>query len=405
LLNKKILVLTSTNLACNPRCLKEVKLLVDMGATVTVVAFKLHNWTTEKEREINNALPAVNFHYLEATRNDFLTWFLSSIIHKAGSIFSVVFPSNLLLSAMAISKRSWVLFNYIRKAGLKPDLIIAHNPPAFYPAYRLAKNTAIPFALDIEDYHPGEGTGESLKKSVTQVMKQLMPLAVYNSFASPLIKEHSEKLLINGRVNNGLVINNVFANAEFDYSIKKNTHSKLQLVWFSQFIDYGRGLEKILPALDKQSNGLTLTLIGNLRTAFFTNEISSRKYIHCIDSMSQKELHLQLSQYDAGLAIEDAGSDFNRDICLTNKIWSYFQAGLYIIASDTTAQQLFISQYAQNGICISLDAENLDHQINSLLQNKQQIRIAKSVRIEQAASVNWENESAILKQKWNDVLQ
>jgi hypothetical protein len=121
--------------------------------------------------------------------------------------------------------------------------------------------------------------------------------------------------------------------------------------------------------------------------------------------MSQKELHLQLSQYDAGLAIEDAGSDFNRDICLTNKIWSYFQAGLYIIASDTTAQQLFISQYAQNGICISLDAENLDHQINSLLQNKQQIRIAKSVRIEQAASVNWENESAILKQKWNDVLQ
>ncbi|MGZ3834694.1 MAG: hypothetical protein ACXVB0_14310 [Mucilaginibacter sp.] len=43
------------------------------------------------------------------------------------------------------------------------------------------------------------------------------------------------------------------------------------------------------------------------------------------------------SQFDIGLAAEKS-VPLNRDICLANKIFTYMQAGLVILASDTTAQ-------------------------------------------------------------------
>ena len=377
-----------------------------MQITVTVVAFNLHNWTTEKEKEINKELPNVNFHYLETTRIDFFNWLLASTLEKVGRLLFRCFPKNVFYSSMAVGKRSWLLLQWCKKTTEKPDLIIAHNPAAFYPSYWLAKKNAIPFALDIEDYHPGEGTDDILKKAIILLMKQLMPLAVYNSFASPLIKEYTEKLIPKLIVGKNIVVNNVFAADEFELlPFKKTDNEKLQLVWFSQFIDYGRGLEKLLPFLDENSKYLELTLIGNLREPFFLHEISNREYIHCLAPMSQKELNLQLSKYDVGLAIEDAGKDLNRDICLTNKIWAYFQAGLYVVASDTAAQQQFIQQHAPNGMCINLSSKTLDIEINALLQSKEQIRAAQPNRFAAATTFNWENESATLKAKWNGALQ
>lgn len=403
---KNILFLTSTNLSCNPRCLKEVKLLIDLGATVTVVAFNLYNWSDICEEGINKELPTVQFHYLETTRKDFIPWVLASLLEKSARALFQLFPKRNFFAAMAVSKRSWYLLRWIKGRKVKPDLIIAHNPAAFYPAYRIAKQHTIPFAIDLEDYHPGEGSDIVLQFAIALLMKQLMPLTVYNSFASPLIKEYTEKLIPELIVGKNIVVNNVFAADEFELlPFKKTDNEKLQLVWFSQFIDYGRGLEKLLPFLDANSKYLELTLIGNLREPFFIHEISNRKYINCLAPMSQKELNLQLSKYDVGLAIEDTSNDLNRDICLTNKIWAYFQAGLYVVASDTAAQQQFIQQHAQNGICINLSSKTLDIEINALLQNKEQIRTASAERFTNASMQTWENESNILKAKWNAVLQ
>ena len=68
-----MLLITSTNLACNPRCLKELRLLIALQAKVTVLAFNLHNWTTSKEVTLNNAP-------LELTRKEYelLLYFISN---------------------------------------------------------------------------------------------------------------------------------------------------------------------------------------------------------------------------------------------------------------------------------------------------------------------------------------
>ena len=400
---KHVLFLTSTNLCCNPRCLKEVRLLVEMNVSVTVVAFNLHNWTRENEKELNKELPSVNFHYLETTRKNLVSWFLPFIIEKSGRFLFSIFSTRLFCASIALSKRSWLLLNSCKITAEKHDLIIAHNPAAFYPAYWLAKKNNIPFAIDIEDYHPGENLPVSVKKSVTLLMKQLLPKAVYTSFASQLIKVNTEKLL--NATGSFIVINNLFSKDEFIEPVLNNYDTtKIKLVWFSQYIDYGRGLEKILPVLDKFQDDFELILIGKIREAFFKNELKDRNYICCKDSMPHAILQKELSKYDVGLAIEDGTIDFNRDICLTNKIWSYFQAGLFIIASDTEAQKVFIKEHPEHGVIASLVAEKVEVAMNDILLKMECIKASKPIRFQHASAYNWENESIKLKKKWKEIL-
>ena len=400
--DKHILLLTSTNLACNPRCLKELRLMVDMKISVTVVAFNLHNWSTEREKELNEELPGINYQYLESCRKDFFSWLLSSIFEKMGRVLIPFFSSNLSLYALAVSKRSWLLLSWCKSSTAKPDLIIAHNAAAFYPAYWLAKKNKIPFALDIEDYHPGETIPATVKKGVSILMKNLIEKSTYASYGSPLIMQYCEKLL---GVSNpcSFVINNFFPGSNFKDVVPVITE-KIQLVWFSQNIDKGRGLEELLSVFVFFDDVFELTLIGNPIESFCSKEIEDKKGISIINSVHPTVLNKMIGQFDIGLAIEP-GKDLNNTIALSNKILTYFQSGLFILASDTLAQQLFMQHHPGHGICSSLKKESLTHSFERLVKDKEQIRALRSKRFKNAAAFNWENESAVLKEKWEAIFQ
>ena len=124
-----------------------------------------------------------------------------------------------------------------------------------------------------------------------------------------------------------------------------------------------------------------------------------------MNPMPHAVLQMELSKYDVGLAIEDGKTDLNRNICLTNKILSYFQAGLFIIASDTKAQRMFMEEHLKHGICTSLSKEELFNTFVAVLKNQEQIRATKSTRHENASLHNWENESMALIKQWEAILQ
>ena len=100
------------------------------------------------------------------------------------------------------------------------------------------------------------------------------------------------------------------------------------------------------------------------------------------------------SQFDIGIATE-TGIPLNRDICLTNKVFTYTQCGLAMIVSDTQAQALFMEQYPDTGKlyqksnlqsltdCISFYLQNPDILYQTRLQNYQLGQTA----------LNWETES------------
>lgn len=403
-LKKDVLLLTSTNLACNPRCLKELRLLREQGHRVSLVAFELHNWTTDKEKLLREELAGVEFHYLDAGRHPLMPWLKATITEQLSRRLSALAPSHLWLAAMSINKRSWMLLQWVKRHGKKYDLIIAHNPPAFYAAAWLANATGSPYAIDIEDYHPGEGSGPFQSRCATVLMRRLLPGAAYVSFASPLIKEYSQRLVSPERSDNWVVVNNTFSRTEFVAPVPVEAAAPLRLIWFSQYINYGRGLEQLLPVLDEFGDKIRLTLVGSGREPFLGKETAGRKYVRVLDAMPQAEVHRSLSHYDVGLAIEDGSADINKDICISNKIWSYLLSGLYIVSSDTKGQLRFMEEHPGNGVCSSLQPADLRKAIVHLLDHLTAVREGRAARYAQGASAAWENESAHLAAQWKPIL-
>lgn len=398
---KHVLLFTSTNLTCNPRCLKEVRLLLLMGFEVSLVAFNLHNWTTKIEKDLQLELKGVHFYYLETTKQYFLLWLKATIVEKACKLLVRLFPSSIYLNTLALSKRSWLLLQWIKKKQPNPDFIIAHNPPTFYPAFFLSSKILKPFALDVEDFHPGEAIKTLEKKMVVVLMKQLLPKTIYVSFASSFINEYSNNLL-EKKIKNSITINNYFSQNEFTL-IDNQKLDKVQLVWFSQNIDFGRGLEELIIVCNRLKQFIELTLIGNPKKEFYDRYLSGNDSIHILKNLHPKKLNKLIGKYDIGLALEP-GKNLNNTLALSNKILSYFQAGLFIIASKTKAQKLFIQQHPTHGLCTSLSYISLEKTLKNSIQNLDQIRASKAKRFYEAAHNSWENESQLLVKQWKDIL-
>lgn len=397
-----MLLITSTNLACNPRCLKELRLLIALQAKVTVLAFNLHNWTTSKEVTLNKEFTAVTFHYLETTKKDFYNWALASVIEKMAGLFSKLLPQSVFWASVAVSKRSWLLLQWLKKTNCNPDFIIAHNPPAFYPAYWFANKKNIPFAIDVEDYHPGENLPKSVKNGVTTLMKSLLPKAKYISFAAPLIMNESIRL-VGPAIKSSIVVNNFFSEKDF-VNIPIEFYEKLQLIWFSQNIDFNRGLEEMLDVLTDYEDEIALTVIGNPKQLFCDKYLYNKKNIEIINSLPALELIKMMNKFDVGLALEP-GKDLNNDIALSNKILIYFQAGLYILASNTTAQEKFLNNHPSHGIITSLKKHELKKTLDFLIEKKNEIRDTKNERFKNSSAFNWEYESMGLVKQWVTILR
>jgi hypothetical protein len=103
------------------------------------------------------------------------------------------------------------------------------------------------------------------------------------------------------------------------------------------------------------------------------------------------------------LAIEQKASDFNRDICLTNKIFAYAQAGLYILATNSSAQKLFMEAHVGLGIVSVQNIGEMENTIKYLIENIETIRKEKQVRYEYAKKLGWESESQKLAAIWQDI--
>ena len=397
----KILFITTSNLATNPRLVKEIDLATSMGFEIELIQFNLNNWSENLTRQILSKYPKINNIQIEAGRRPFTAWFNSSVIEKICTCLpSFILPTKWL--SISLNKRAYLIHRHFKIISSKPDIIIAHNPGSFYPAKFFAEKFQTEFAIDIEDYHPGETLNNRKSNRMKKLLFKILPKAKYTSFASKLIMEHIESdfRMANLPLENTMLIDNVFPKSEFT-EIKPYPldQSKLNFVWFSQNIDYSRGLESIFSVFDEFQNEISLTLIGNIRNEFYQNEILHRSYIHIEEPKAQNELHSILPNFDIGLALEP-GRDLNNSIAVSNKIWAYLQSGLCVLSSSTQAQTDFINRFPLNGEMIFDNREKAKLQIKSLILEKIQIRERKNDRRMINNVVNWEKESSKLQSFW-----
>ena len=338
-----------------------------------------------------------------------LLWLSVSLIDRILKLLSKNHYPNPNLRSLSLDKGSIFLLLVLLQMRRKYDHIIGHSFGAIYPAYFYAKKSGTAFSIDIEDYHPGEflysENVELEKKGRESVLITVLSKARSVTYASPLIREKTLNLLNLETALRHFVVNNSFLASEFTFSNqKKGAGETVHFVWFSQNITMGRGVELVIEALSMMQN-VQLTLIGQISKEFEREiPLSKLPWIEVIAPLSQAELHRRLADYDVGLACDLSSSDLNRELALTNKMFAYCQAGLFILATDTQAQKRFLEEHREMGVVSKQEKEDLVQKISWITKNIGSIRYSQSARFELAKSIAWERESNKLKEVWREII-
>ena len=81
-LSKKILFLTTNNLATNPRLVKEIRLALSFGYIAELICFEFDNWSKELNTELMQQMVGVNIISIPAGRYPFIYWFVSVMFQR-----------------------------------------------------------------------------------------------------------------------------------------------------------------------------------------------------------------------------------------------------------------------------------------------------------------------------------
>lgn len=397
--DKTILFILSGNISTTPRARKVLELLEMQGEKVELIMFNRGERWKELDEKYLKA-HTCRYRYLPFLRKEKpIIWLSSTFWQKIASNMRYGIGS----CAVASSKVNAVFKLTARLSG--NYRAIYGFSSMLYPAYWLARRLGVPFAFDMEDYHPLENIYHKDKeaeiKRRERMFVELLPKASFVTYASPLIKAKTEELLAaNGvHVDVGEVVNNTFNVSDFKYVECKEC--KVQFVWFSQTVSFERGLEQILPALRQYADKVHLTIIGNLDERFYEDVLKPYNDILTLKpAMNQADLHLELCSYDVGLAIEQtiqANDNGNKELCLSNKIFSYLLAGLYIFATDTPAQKEFMETHKDHGLISGQSSADMTLTVEKIINSFHEIRENKHSRFIDAQKFGWENESEKLK--------
>jgi glycosyltransferase involved in cell wall biosynthesis len=396
----KILFLTTHNLATNPRLVKEIKLALQHNYKIEVICYIFRNWSYELNNEMMHEFQnrGAKFHCIEAGRKHFFQWFAATLKEKTLRILSKVLPLKNEALANSVSRRNIGLLEGVTKIT-SADWVIGHNPGALWATLSAGKKLHCKTGFDVEDYHPGEGNDRHLQKLTKQLMQRVLPEMDYVSFAAPLIMEELKKD-IKCNHSNWFTVLNYFPSEEFALP-ETPLMGPLRLVWFSQNISFGRGLELILPAVESYKGMVELHLYGNVDEDFKKLNLEGIDNILLHGLVSQQQLHRQLARYDVGLALEPA-KDKNNDLAVSNKLLSYLQAGLYVIATNTLAQENYLLNLQSDHIILDIsNKENNIQILNQLVVEKKEMRMKRKFRFLQFKEKAWEVESKALTTIWN----
>lgn len=394
MVKNNIVLITSGQPSLNPRLVKEADSLCAAGYQVKVLYQYWNSWGTAMDELL---LPAKKWQSVRVggdPKQECLTYFFSRMIHKV-ALFGYTCGISF-FAKYALARSSFFLIRATKKH--KADLYIAHNLAALPAAVFAAEKYKSKCGFDAEDFHRQETT-DDLKSVDLQLKSSIENIFIlklnYMSVASLLTGEAYNQLY----KNRPACILNVFPKTQ--KFTKINVNQTLKLVWFSQYIGFGRGLETVFNALSQLTKlDFELHLIGFLsaemekfmQSSSFPTAIISKITIHA--PLPPDQLLSFISRFDIGLATE-ISQPLNRDICLSNKIFSYIQAGLAVLASDTTAQKQLVSTWPQIGKLYDKNSiENLTACIKDFYADRELLSSCKKDAFELGqTTLNWETES------------
>ena len=419
---KDIVLITSGQPATNPRLVREADLFTANGHHVTVLYCYWNKWATLADQELFSSRKWQRILVAGAPGKASISYYKNKFFHHLLKWCNRLQITGR-LKTYAFSRATPPLIQAARR--IPADLYIAHNLAALPAAVSAAKRHHASAGFDAEDYHRQETAAspdnqESRRKVMIEdiYIPQLDHFTTSSSGIAELYYQHYHR--------RPLVIRNLLPKVEIPHTTETIAPSAsmasmasmakialmdvprtIKLFWFSQTIGPNRGLELIMEALRYIAPGqYELHLLGEPKLdyvrqlhglASLNNIPWSNLHLH--KPVGPEELTKLCTSFDVGLASEP-GFCLNNDIALSNKLFTYIQAGLAVLLSDTTAQRSFFDQHPTIGKCYQKDdAVHLAQAIQYYVDHEQVLADTKNSNYQMGQrALNWEMESQTLMQ-------
>jgi len=390
--NKHVVLISSGQPSLNPRLVKEADALTGAGFNVTVLYTYWNAWGTQLDVDL---LKTKKWHAIRTGGNpdtERFTYLLTRLLFKISNLFSRL-TGSMLMADLATARGSMFL---IKKAkSISADLYIGHNPGALPAVVKAAKKHNKPCGFDAEDFHRNEVSNDANNYDVklkSHVENKYIPQVNYLSASSIQIGNAYHAIFNKTRP---IILNNVFPKSNLDAtSLLNNSEQPVKLFWFSQVIGPNRGLEQLFEALNLTEVKFEVHLLGYCDDDYKKSLQHLYNNINFHPPIHPDEITEFASQFDIGMALE-TGFSVNNNLALSNKIFTYMQAGLAIIASNTEAQAHLLNQHPAVGkIYDKADVETLVSALVYYHQNRNELLFARLAALQLAhQEYNWENES------------
>ena len=228
-----------------------------------------------------------------------------------------------------------------RAAVAEPaDLYIAHNLGALPAAAWAAARHGARLGFDAEDFHRGELRDEpgtaAARALVAAVEDRFLPRCDYVTAASDGIGQAYAQAT---GVATPTTVLNVFPTSDLDVEIAPEAiaaevpEGARSLHWFSQTIGSNRGLEDVVRALPDLPDDVVLSLRGGWADGYeaelrgLADRLHVGHRLRALGHCPPDEVVGRAAQHDVGLALKKLAVTQNRDLCVTNKLFTYVLAG------------------------------------------------------------------------------
>lgn len=341
----RICLISPSHLSTNPRLVKEAQALSEAGHEISIVCGRYLRWGWVQDQVLLDTrwrVTHVPFGPIEAPKP---TYVLQTLRRHAAT---ALVRAGIDATPVMETAHGPAVWDLQRAASDVPaDLYIAHYVAALPAAARAARRYGAAYAFDAEDFHPGDLPDTPAyrvhNRLVREIESRYLPGAAYLTAASPMIAEAYAETY---GISCPKVVLNVFprTNAPPAPTPRGTAVPGPSLYWFSQTIGAGRGLETAIEAIARAASAPHLYLRGTpaaqyedtLRKLACQHGVSDR--LHLMSPEAPGDMERLGAQYDLGYVGELAETR-NRQIALTNKLFSYLLGGVPSVASDIPAHR------------------------------------------------------------------
>ncbi|RZK39365.1 MAG: hypothetical protein EOO90_18950 [Pedobacter sp.] len=343
---KKILLVSPFPPSQNPRLVKEFTALKSAGYEVKAIYAERDKWASKQNTDFGP-----DFILVGGKIGSFLHLF-TRLLHKVSKRF--------LPYAYSYHRTSLLLLAKAKQ--FEADLYIGHDLTTLPIVVKAAQKNNSRAGFDAEDFHRNEVSDDKnsfFYQAAISLENKYIPMLSHLTTSSPLISSKYNKLYPGCKAQ---TIYNAFPAMYIAEANLLRQGRPIRLFWFSQTIGRDRGIEIVIEAMSILFNfQITLTLLGMISRedkSYFEGLALSKKInteqLLFLEPVKPEEIFVIANKHDIGLALEQ-DIPYNRNICLTNKMFTYLTAGLAIIATKTQAQEKFLSENPEVGLTFAIN--------------------------------------------------